>query len=125
MSEASEKIVAKHPLAIRWFHWINFPVITIMAWSGLLIYWANDVYHVDLGGKELFKFFPDWFYAPTAMGHPLWTIDHRLAEGMAWHFLFFWIFAINGLLYVLYTAFSGQWRHIVPGRKTFGEAFQV
>jgi hypothetical protein len=39
----------KHPLAIRWFHWINFPVLMIMIWSGLLIYWANDVYRLGWG----------------------------------------------------------------------------
>lgn len=128
-------IVAKHPLAIRWFHWINFPVIMIMSWSGLLIYWANDVYKVNLGGRELFKFFPGWFYAPVFKGfsvHPagegeqaLFTLDHRLSEGMAWHFLFFWIFAINGIAYVAYLLISGQWKFLFPTRATFGEAFQV
>src|ERR1700722_12876299 len=24
----------KHPLAIRWMHWINFPVLFTMIWSG-------------------------------------------------------------------------------------------
>ena len=33
-----------HPRAIRWFHWINVPLLTIMVWSGLRIYWAEDVY---------------------------------------------------------------------------------
>ena len=36
----------KHPLAIRWFHWVNFPVLFIMIWSGLLIYRANDVHRI-------------------------------------------------------------------------------
>ena len=25
----------KHPIAIRWMHWINFPVLFTMIWSGL------------------------------------------------------------------------------------------
>jgi thiosulfate reductase cytochrome b subunit len=103
----------KHPLAIRWFHWINFPVLAIMIWSGILIYWANDVYHVGP-----FHFFPDWFYQR-------FNIGQRLAEGMAWHFFFAWFFAINGIAYVLYTAFSGEWRHLLPNRNTFKEAWQV
>ena len=37
-------IKEKHSLAMRWAHWINFPVLLIMIWSGMLIYWANDVY---------------------------------------------------------------------------------
>ena len=49
----------------------------------------------------------------------------RLAEGMAYHFLFMWIFAINGVLYVVYTLLSGEWRHLVPNRDTPREAWQV
>ena len=114
----------KHPLAIRWFHWINFPVLTVMIWSGLLIYWANDVYNVG-AGHLAFHLFPDGFYHPVLRGKDLYHLDHRLSEGMAWHFLFMWLFFINGLLYVLYTAFSGEWRYLVPNRHTFKEAIQV
>lgn len=113
-----KRLEKKHPLAIRWFHWINFPVLTVMIWSGLLIYWANDVYRLGFGSVTLLKFFPDWFYKR-------FSIDSRLAEGMAWHFLFMWLFGINGLLYVLYTAFSGEWRYLIPNRHSFREAIQV
>jgi len=113
-----KRLEKKHPLAIRWFHWINFPVLTVMIWSGWLIYWANDVYRVGLGRFTLFKFFPQWFYDRLHLGS-------RLAEGMAWHFLFMWLFGVNGLLYVLYTALSGEWRYLVPNRHSFREAIQV
>ena len=36
-----KKIVPKHPLAIRWMHLINFPVLAVAIWSGLLIYWGQ------------------------------------------------------------------------------------
>jgi thiosulfate reductase cytochrome b subunit len=49
----------------------------------------------------------------------------RLAEGMSWHFLFMWFFVINGLLYVLYTAISGEWRYILPSRGTVKDAIHV
>lgn len=42
------RIVKKHPLALRWFHWINFPVLAVMIWSGTLILWANDTYATQL-----------------------------------------------------------------------------
>jgi len=113
-----KRLEKKHPLAIRWFHWINFPVLTVMIWSGWLIYWASDVYRVGLGRFTLFKFFPQWFYDRLHLGS-------RLAEGMAWHFLFMWLFGVNGLLYVLYTALSGEWRYLVPNRHSFREAIQV
>jgi thiosulfate reductase cytochrome b subunit len=129
------RIEKKHPLAIRWFHWINFPALCIMIWSGMLIYWANDIYRIGYGRHTLFHFFPDWFYRPELHGlrvaaagdngHPLYALDHRLAEGMAWHFLFMWLFVINGLLYVAYTAVSGEWRYLLPNRRSFAEAVQV
>jgi thiosulfate reductase cytochrome b subunit len=113
-----KRLEKRHPLAIRWFHWINFPALTVMIWSGMLIYWANDVYRVGFGGVTLFKFFPEWVYRAL-------NIDHRLAEGMAWHFFFMWLFAVNGSLYVLYTAFSGEWRYLLPNRRSLREAIRV
>src|SRR5580704_14454216 len=103
------RLERKHSLATRLFHWTNALVLPVMIWSGLLIYWANDVYEIRLGGVTLLKFFPAWFY--RVLG-----IDHRLAEGMAWHFSFMWFFAINGLVYVAYTFLSGEWRYLVPRR---------
>jgi len=113
-----KKLEAKHPVAIRWFHWINFPLLAIMIWSGLLIYWANDVYRIGFGSLTLLRFFPDTFYQALGIGH-------RLAEGMAWHFLFMWLFAINGLAYMIYTVVSGEWRYLAPNRNSLREAIQV
>jgi thiosulfate reductase cytochrome b subunit len=36
-----------------------------------------------------------------------------------------WFFAINGVIYVVYTLLSGEWRELVPNRNTFAEAWQV
>jgi len=131
----------KHPLAVRWFHWINFPVLFTMIWSGMLIYWANRVYHLNVAGHSATYWlthnskqtgpgdplFPDSWYevkAPTWIPKlliakfgddgNLWSLDGRLAEGMGWHFLFAWLFTFNGLCYVTFLIFSGQWRKIVP-----------
>lgn len=111
-------IVEKHPLAIRWFHWLNFPVLSLMIWSGLWIYWANDVYRLGWGSTTLFKFFPQSFYQA-------FHLDHKLAQGMAWHFVLMWAFFLNGLLYVGYTLASGEWRYLLPNRKSFREAIDV
>ncbi|MBO9672244.1 MAG: cytochrome b/b6 domain-containing protein [Sphingobacteriaceae bacterium] len=103
---------------MRWTHWVNFPVLTVMIWSGLFIYWANDAYGISIFGYSLIKFFPEWFYN-------FFHIPQRLAEGMAFHFLFMWFFFINGLLYVVYTIFSGAWRELLPNKNSFKEAWQV
>jgi thiosulfate reductase cytochrome b subunit len=73
---------------------------------------------VGWGNFTIFHFFPDGFY--NALG-----ITARLSEGMAWHFLIMWLFAINGVAYVLYTLISGEWRYLVPNRESFREAIQV
>jgi thiosulfate reductase cytochrome b subunit len=117
-SPSLKKVVKKHPLAIRWFHWINFPVLTVMIWSGLLIYWANDVYRLGWGDTTILKFFPKSFYEAL-------SVPFKLAQGMAFHFFFMWLFFINGTVYVLYTVFSGEWRYLLPNRHSFKEAWHV
>lgn len=98
----------KHPLAIRWFHWLNFPLLSLMIYSGILIYWAHESV-VEL---------PEAFYAKA-------NLAFRLADGMSLHFLFGWFFTLNGILYVAYTALSGEWRELLPGKTALQEAFQV
>lgn len=113
-----KQLEKKHPLAIRWLHWINFPLLTMMIWSGMLIYWANPAYGIRIFGYELFQFFPPWFY--ETLGIPF-----RLAEGIWVHFFFMWLFAVNGVIYVIYTIVSGEWRAIVPVPGSFKRAVLV
>jgi thiosulfate reductase cytochrome b subunit len=124
---ATIRLEKKHPLAIRWMHWVNFPVLFTMIWSGLLIYWNDSdnayqhphaVYRVGLGSVTLVRLFPEWFW--KAINAP-----YRVTEGLGYHFFFMWLFAINGLLYVTYLAWSGEWRLMVPDRKSVTEAIQV
>jgi thiosulfate reductase cytochrome b subunit len=120
-------LVEKHSRAIRWMHWINFPVLTIMIWSGLLIYWgdsvppyqhAHQVYRVGIGGWTLVRLFPDWFWK-------LLNAPYQLTTGMGYHFLFMWVFAINGIVYAAYLAVSGEWRVLWPKRRSFVDAIRV
>src|SRR3569833_951390 len=96
---------------MRWTHWVNFPILTTMIWSGMLIYWANDEYKITLFGHTYVRFFPDWYYN-------LLHIPQRLAEGMAFHFLFMWFFMLNGIFYIMYTIISGEWREQKPKKRT-------
>ena len=124
---ASIRVERKHLLAIRWMHWINFPVLFTMIWSGLLIYWndsdnayqhAHRVYRLGLGRFTLFRFFPDWFYAKL-------HVPYHVTQGLGYHFFFMWIFALNGVAWVLYTWLSGEWRFLLPQRSSLREAIQV
>jgi thiosulfate reductase cytochrome b subunit len=114
----AKQLEKKHPLAIRWLHWINFPLLTMMIWSGMLIYWANPVYSVKIAGYDLFHFFPQWFY--DILGIPF-----RLAEGLQMHHFWMWLFGLNGLIYLLYLVFSGEWRALLPLPGSFKRAVLV
>ncbi len=113
-----ETVIKKHSLAIRWLHWINFPLLAIMLYSGLLIYWASDVYNIRIGKMVLFHFFPDGFYKAL-------NIPFRLAEGLALHFSFMWLFFINGVAYVIYLLLSKEYRYIFPTKKSLKESWLV
>jgi thiosulfate reductase cytochrome b subunit len=113
-----KRLEYKHKLVTRWAHWVNFPILAVMIYSGLLIYWSNDVYRIGVGQFTLFHFFPDAVYKA-------FKLDYQLAFGMAVHFAFMWLFAINGFLYVLYTIVSGEWRELVPSPRSFRDAIQV
>src|SRR6266478_216839 len=121
------RIKYKHSLAIRWMHWINFPLLVVMIYSGLLIYWADSqheglnahcVYRVGFGAWTLFRLFPSWFYNNL-------HLKFQLAKGLGYHFFFMWFFALNGMAYVLYTFFSGEWRELLPTRHSLAEAIEV
>ena len=114
-----KRLEKKHPRAIRWCHWINFPLLAIMIWSGILIYWANPVYRVGVAETTLLamKVSPETFKTLN--------LNNRLAQGMSFHFLFMWLFLMNGIIYVSYTILSGEWRYLVPNRRSFFEAIQV
>lgn len=110
-----KKLEKKHPLAIRWLHWISFPLLSMMIWSGILIYWANAAYSIKFFGYEAFHFFPQGFY--ETLGIPA-----RLAEGISLHFFFMWLFTVNGIIYVSYLIFSGEWRALLPIPGSFKRA---
>lgn len=118
------RLERKHPLAIRWMHWINFPVLLIMILSGIRIYWnttdnahlhPHAVYRIGIGSFTLVRLFPASVWKTL-------DIPWHVTQGLGDHFFFMWIFAINGAAYVLFLALSGEWRFIVPNRGSLQEA---
>lgn len=108
MTEERVEIVEKFSRWVRYTHWLNVPFLFIMIWSGLLIYWANDEY-VRM---------PQWLAQAL-------FLDHHLAEGMGWHFAIMWFFTFNGFIYVVYLVSSGEWREVVPLKRSFRDALDV
>ena len=79
-----------HPLVVRVCHWLNALAVLVMITSGWAIYNASPLFNFD---------FP---YAITLGG---W-----LAGALQWHFAGMWLFAINGLVYLVYGIASGHFR---------------
>ena len=124
---ASIRLERKHPLAIRWMHWINFPVLFVMIWSGLYIYWndsdnayrhPHEVYRIGIGRLTVVRLFPEWFYK-------LIHAPFHVTQALGHHFFFMWIFALNGAAYVLFLAISGEWRFLLPEKRSLKDAVQV
>ena len=127
LTNATLRIDRRHPLAIRWMHWINFPVLFLMVLSGVRIYWnttdnqhlhPHSVYRIGFGSWTLLQIFPE----------PVWNALHipwHVTQGIGDHFFYMWIFAANGIVYVLFLAFSGEWRFILPRRGSLKEAIEV
>jgi thiosulfate reductase cytochrome b subunit len=60
--------------------------------------------NTDMG--PVTRAFPSWLTIPGYF----W-----LAGGRRWHFFFAWIFALNGLLYIIYNVANGHIRKFLPG----------
>jgi len=102
---------AEQPLLIRLTHWINVPVLLLMAMSGLQILAAFP----RLGAKgEPYGWYPFDGTRPAA-----WmTAGEWLAGARHIHFGLAWFLVVNGLVYLLYAIASGEWRRrtFLPGR---------
>src|SRR5437660_11763720 len=101
------------PLTIRLSHWLNVPILLLMAGSGLQILSA----YPSLGPRGAqYSWYPFQNTAP-----PKWlTFGGWLAGARNWHFALAWFFILNGIAYLIYFFASGEWRRrlFLPGRDT-------
>lgn len=91
------------PWPIRLLHWANVPFLVIMAGSGLQILVAYPM--MGPQGQPYAAYPFQGTLPPESI-----RIGQWLAGGRNWHFAFAWLFVLNGLVYVLYLAVSGEWR---------------
>src|SRR3954454_19077471 len=86
-----------HPPWVRISHWTNAVAVVVMVMSGWEIYNASPLF--------AFRFPSDT------------TIGGWLAGALLWHFAAMWLFAVNGLVYVLLGLATGRFRRkLVPIR---------
>ena len=105
--------IHRHSAVVRVTHWINVVCLALLLMSGLQIFNA----HPALYWGEISHFespftvgeFPGWLTVPSYQS---------LATGRHWHFLFAWIFVINGAVYLAASLLGGHlWRDLFPTRE--------
>lgn len=100
------------PAAIRLAHWINIPLLVIMAGSGLEIFASYPA----LGPQGA-----QYSWYPFHNAPPSWLrIGGWLAGARHWHFAIAWFLVFNGVIYLTYLVASGEWRRrvFIPSRDT-------
>jgi thiosulfate reductase cytochrome b subunit len=93
----------QHPWPVRLAHWLNVPLLIIMAGSGIQILVAYP--HLGPQGQR-YSWYPFDGWLP-----PAWArLGEWLAGARHWHFAFAWLFVANGLLWVGWLIATGEWR---------------
>lgn len=87
---ADQHAMLIHPAIVRVCHWINVIAVLIMITSGWAIYNASPLFRFEI---------------PSPI-----TLGGWLAGALQWHFAGMWLFAINGLVYLVYGIASGHFR---------------
>ncbi|MBW8304723.1 MAG: cytochrome b/b6 domain-containing protein [Brevundimonas sp.] len=108
----------RHPATVRITHWINVAAVVVLLMSGLNILAAHP--HLYWGLRSTFA--DPWLSTPTVPDWLLIPQGRNLAEARNWHFLFAWVFVINGLVYLVWALVSGRFgRRLWPtGRELRG-----
>lgn len=129
-AEAPELVVRKHHWLVRLTHWLNIPLLLGMALSGLSIYWASPVYHhtaTASGSTDYFANIGRWVVRHVpGQGHyadpDAWFYNHfslgtgMLATALRLHWLFAYLFMVNGTLYIVGSIVGGGWHSLLPRR---------
>ena len=109
--------VWRHPVAVRISHWINVAAVVVLIMSGLNILAAHP--HLYWGLRSTFA--DPWLSTPAFPNWLMLPQGRNLAEARHWHFLFAWIFVLNGLAYLAWGLFSGRFRRrLWPTRSDLG-----
>jgi thiosulfate reductase cytochrome b subunit len=91
----------EHPGLVRLAHWVNAVSLVVLTMSGLQIFAAFPSFGPKVPQSDIAT-------VPEAIRLGGW-----LGGALQWHFTFAWLFAATGVIYVVYLAVSGHWRHVV------------
>ncbi len=133
-------VVPKHHALVRFSHWMNVPILLAMIATGLSIYWASPVFqhapNAATGSRDYFADFGIWaartFPAIAGKRTPAaWVYDrlgigvYRLAQALRLHWLFAYLFMINGVLYALGLWLGRGYKALLPRSSDLKEALAM
>lgn len=99
----------RHPLTVRLTHWLNVLAMTILVMSGINILMAHP--HLYWGIRSTFA--DPWMSFPMAPDWLMVPMRRDLGAARGWHFLFAWIFVLNGLVYLAFITISGRLQRVI------------
>lgn len=88
----------RHPVWVRLGHWLNVIAVVVLIMSGLNILLAHP--HLYWGVRSTFA--DPWVNIPHLPNWLLIPQGRNLAQARNYHFLFAWIFVLNGLAYLAF-----------------------
>jgi thiosulfate reductase cytochrome b subunit len=133
-------VVRRHHLLVRCSHWLLVPFLLGLILSGISIYWASPVYKhapdpvtgntdplADVGiwvcahipGLHEYTSPPDWVYNHISLG------PGTLAVALRLHWLFAYLFMLNGLVFIAGVMMGGGWRALLPRRTDLRDALKM
>jgi Ni/Fe-hydrogenase b-type cytochrome subunit len=111
-------LVKRNHWVVRLTHWLNVVAVVLMAGSGMRIF---NAYPAFARRGETFALNP-WEGTPIPASL---TFGRWLGGARHWHFAAMWLLVANGLLYLGFLFFHGEWRDIVPRHGDARDAWQM
>ncbi len=105
-----DRLIFRHRLSTRIWHWVNAVSIFVMLMSGLMIfnahprlYWGQYGANFDQAWLELPRF-PGWATIPST---------YNLSLARLWHLSFAWVLVIGFLAFALRSLWNGHFKNDV------------
>jgi len=128
-AQATHAVIEKHHVLVRWTHWLNIPLLSGLILSGMSIYSASPVYqhkaNPATGSDDYVADLSLWLCAHVPGLHHYrdpanWVYNHfslspgNLGPALRLHWLFAYLFMLNGPVYLVGLALGGGWRALLP-----------
>jgi thiosulfate reductase cytochrome b subunit len=117
LSKPAKHAPRHHPI-VRITHWVSAVALSVMAGSGLRIFNASPAFAPK--GSTFF-----WWPFEGKAAPDIVTFGGWLGGARHWHFAMMWLLVANGVVYLGYLWFRGEWRELAPLRGSIHGAVEM